>query len=129
MAANSVLSSTITCFPKRFKLNSHKKTTHPRFILISAPRFILISAPRFTSYPLRVLSSYPFRQSAPFRIRIRVLSLPALIHGRRSQNMTCFRLQFYLYFVLRCTIQWSELKSKCLIKVKLYMREEDNLFF
>ena len=27
-------------------------------------------------YPLRVLSSYPFRQSAPFRIRIRVLSLP-----------------------------------------------------
>ena len=61
MAANSVLSSTITCFRKRFKLNSHKKTTHPRFIPISAPRFILISAPRFIliSAPRFILISAP----------------------------------------------------------------------
>ena len=61
MAAKSVLSSTITCFRKRFKLNSHKKTTHPRFILISAPHFILISAPRFIliSAPRFILISAP----------------------------------------------------------------------
>ena len=67
MAANSVLSSTITCFRKRFKLNSHKKTTHPRFILISAPRFILISAPRFIliSAPRFILISVPSIRSVP----------------------------------------------------------------
>ena len=68
-------------------LNSHKNTTHPRFILISTPRFILISAPRFIlisaprfiliSAPrLILISLYPLLISAPFRIRIRVLSLP-----------------------------------------------------
>ena len=31
----------------------------------------------------------------------------AIQHRCRSQNMTCFRLQFYLGFVLRCTMQSS----------------------
>ena len=30
----------------------------------------------------------------------------AIQHGRRAQNMTCFRFQFYLGFVLRRTIQF-----------------------
>ena len=85
MAANSVLSSTITCFRKRFKLNSHKKTTHPRFIPISAPRFILISAPRFIpisaprfiliSAPRFILISVPSIRSVPHPYPCFILTL------------------------------------------------------
>ena len=115
MAANSVLSSTITCFRKRFKqkkqpirvlssyllrvlssyplrvLSSYPLrvlSSYPLRVLSSYPLRVLSSYPLrvLSSYPLRVLSSYSFCQSAPFRIRIRVLSLTVKMSVRTLKS-------------------------------------------
>ena len=103
MAANSVLLSTITCFRKILCLIRTKKqpirvlSSYPLHVLSSYPLRVLSSYPLrvlssypprvLSSYPLRVLSSYPLRQSAPFRIRIRVLSLPVLKKAIRETTL------------------------------------------